>query len=252
MGNWGHGAGRPASGDRRIQFPNRPSTPSAHPFGVIFDVDGTLVDNHAHHEEAWLIWGSRNDKPIDRAFYREHLYARTNDRIFRTLYGDTITMEEIMRKAEDKEAIYREIYGPEMEPMPGLVDLLHDLQRAGVPCAAASNAERVNVDFVIDGLRLRGFFRAVLAREDVAHGKPEPDLFVLAAAHLGLPPSRCAVFEDSATGFEAARRAGMAVIAVTGHSRGAGVPDFVVAQESNFSTWTAERLRNLLAGRASP
>jgi beta-phosphoglucomutase len=221
-----------------------------HPFGVIFDVDGTLVDNHAYHEEAWLIWGSRNDKPIDRAFYREHLYARTNDRIFRILYGESIPVEEIIRRAADKEAIYREIYAPAMEPMPGLVDLLADLGHAGVPCAAASNAERINVHFVVDGLSLRGQFRCVLGREDVAHGKPEPDLFLLAAERLGLPPTRCVVFEDSATGFEAARRAGMVVLAITGHSRGGPVPSYAAGTSADFTAWSAARLREVLAVRS--
>lgn len=202
--------------------------------GIIFDIDGTIVDNHAHHEEAWLIWGARNNKPIERTFYREHLYARTNDKIFRTLYGDDISPDEILRRAADKEAIYREIYGPVMEPMPGLVDLLIDLQRHHIPCAAASNAERVNVDFVIDGLKLRGFFKAVLAREDVAHGKPDPDLFLLAAERMGVPPARCRVFEDSWAGFEAARRAGMPVIAVTGPGRILSVPSHVARVIEDF------------------
>ncbi len=215
--------------------------------GVIFDIDGTLVDNHAHHEEAWLIWGARNNKPIERAFYREHLYARTNDKIFRTLYGDAISPDEILRRAADKEAIYREIYGPVMEPMPGLVDLLTDLQRAHIPCAAASNAERVNVDFVIDGLKLRGFFKAVLAREDVAHGKPDPDLFLLAAERMGVPPARCRVFEDSWAGFEAARRAGMPVMAVTGPGRVVEVPPHVARVVEDFSGLTARDLLQLEA-----
>lgn len=216
-----------------------------HTYGVIFDIDGTLVDNHAHHEEAWYLWGQRNDKPIDRAYYREHLYARTNDRIFRTLYGDAISTDEIVRRAADKEAIYRELYGPVMAPMPGLVDLLSALQRADVPCAAASNSDRVNVDFIIDGLDLRGFFRAVLSSDDVAHGKPEPDVFLLAADRLGLPPPRCRVFEDSAAGFEAARRAGMPVFAITSHAGAATLPQHVRAAYPDFR---AVRVEQIAAG----
>jgi HAD superfamily hydrolase (TIGR01509 family) len=213
-----------------------------HPYGVIFDIDGTAVDNHAYHEESWLIWSARNNRNIDRAFYREHLYARTNDQIFRKIYGDHIAMDEIIRRAEEKEAIYREIYAPVMEPMPGLVDLLEALHRADIPCAVASNAERVNVDFVVDGLKLRGFFRAVLAREDVVKGKPEPDLFLLAAERMGLPPARCRVFEDSWAGFEAAHRAGMPCFAITGHTRAATVPPHVRAQFADFRGVTLDTL----------
>ncbi len=205
-----------------------------HTLGVIFDIDGTSVDNHAHHEEAWLVWGERNNKPIARDYYREHLYARTNAQIFRTLYGDSITDAEIARGAEDKEAIYRELYGPVMAPMPGLVELLTALNAEGIPCAAASNANRINVDFVVDGLNLRRFFKAVLACEDVAHGKPDPEILLLAASQMGVAPAHCKIFEDSAAGFEAARRAGMACIAITGHSRAADLPPYVRAHYQDF------------------
>ncbi|MCO5062442.1 MAG: HAD family phosphatase [Kiritimatiellae bacterium] len=215
------------------------------PFGVIFDIDGTSVDNHAFHEEAWLVWGQRNHKPIERDYYREHLYARTNAQIFRTLYGDSIAEAEIERGAMDKEAIYREIYGPVMEPMPGLVELLDALQRAGVPCAAASNANRINVDFVVDGLNLRRYFKTVLACEDVAHGKPDPEILLLAASRMGLAPTQCKIFEDSAAGFEAARRAGMTCIAITGHSRAAELPPHVTRQYPDFRDLTAEAVAQM-------
>lgn len=223
-----------------------------HSFGVIFDIDGTAVDNHAHHEEAWLLWGERNNKPIDRAFYRDHLYARTNERIFRTLYGDAISPEEIVRRAADKEAIYREIYGPVMQPMPGLVKLLTALKQADIPCAAASNAERVNVDFVVDGLELRPFFPVVLASEDVKHGKPEPDLPLLAARRMGIPPARCLVFEDSWAGFEAAHRADMSVVAITGHSRAAALPPYVLAQFQDFRAVTLDMIAAFPTGNKRP
>lgn len=202
--------------------------------GVIFDIDGTIVDNHAHHEEAWLLWGQRNNKPIDREFYRTRLYARTNEQIFNILYDGAVSPEQILQFADDKEAIYREIYGPVMKPMPGLVDLLTELQRREIPCAAASNAGRINVDFVMDRLDLRRFFKTTLASEDVTHGKPDPALFLLAAKQIGVNPTNCRVFEDSAAGFEAAHRAGMKIFAITGHSRAARLPPFVIERFRDF------------------
>lgn len=213
-------------------------------FGVIFDIDGTIVDNHAHHEEAWLLWGNRNNKPIDREFYRARLYARTNEQIFNILYNGNISPEEILQFADDKEAIYREIYGPVMKPMPGLVDLLLELQRLNIPCAAASNAGRINVDFVMEQLRLRKFFRAILASEDVTHGKPARDIFLLAAKELEVAPTQCRVFEDSSAGFEAAHRAKMRVFAITGHSRTAELPPFIIKQFRDFRDVRVEDLIN--------
>lgn len=210
---------------------------------VIFDVDGTLVDNHAAHEKAWLVWAGRHGHVLDHAYYREHLYARSNDRILRTLLGEHLTADDIQAWAAEKEAIYRELYRHQLAPMPGLIPLLEQLASAGLPCAAASNAERVNVDFVVDGLGLRERMKVVLAREDVRVGKPDPELFLLAARRLPCPPEQCLVFEDSAPGFEAARRAGMTCIAITGHSRGGAIPAHVVDIHRDFR---AVRLRDLL------
>lgn len=219
-----------------------------YPLAVLFDVDGTLVDNHAHHEEAWIEWGRRHGHPIDTAFYREHLYARSNDRILRTLLGDQLPPEVVDVLAAEKEGIYRERYAPHLQPMPGLVSLLAQLRELGVPCAAASNAERVNVDFVVDGLGLRGYFGCVLAREDVARGKPDPEIFLMAAVRLGVDPARCCVFEDSAAGFEAARRARMAFVAITGPSRPLDMPEGALASSVDFAGWTYERLVRVVDG----
>lgn len=212
---------------------------------VLFDVDGTLVDNHEAHEAAWMVWGERHHQRIEHEFYREHLYARSNDRILRTLLGEQLSATEIEGWAAEKEAIYRELYRPKMTEMPGLGRLLKELAAAGVRCGAASNAERINVDFVVDGLGVRDHFGVVLAREDVAHGKPDPELFLLAAQRLGFAPAACLVFEDSATGFEAARRAGMACVAITGHSRGGALPAQVRDVHRDFTT---VRVRDLLRG----
>lgn len=210
---------------------------------ILFDVDGTLVDNHEAHEAAWMVWAARHGRAIDHAFYREHLYARSNDRILRTLLGEHLAAADVQAWAAEKEAIYRDLYRPKLVEMPGLSDLLDQLHTAALPCAVASNAERVNVDFVVDGLAIRGKLAVVLAREDVKTGKPDPGLFLLAAERLGREPAECLVFEDSAAGFEAARRAGMPCVAITGHSRGGVLPDHVVDAHRDFTT---VRLRDLL------
>lgn len=210
---------------------------------VIFDVDGTLVDNHAAHEMAWLVWAGRHGLALDHAYYQEHLYARSNDRILRTLLGERVRAEDVLAWAAEKESIYRELYRPHLAPMPGLLPLLEQIKAVGLPCAAASNAERVNVDFVVDGLGLREHMKIVLTREDVRVGKPDPELFLRAARELECPPEQCLVFEDSAPGFEAAHRAGMICMAITGHSRSGVIPDYVADTHRDFLT---VRLRDIL------
>lgn len=214
---------------------------------VIFDVDGTIVDNHEAHEEAWFIWCERHGVRIDHALYQERLYARPNEIILRALLGEQITDQEILGWATEKETIYRELYTPRMVEMPGLSNVLALFAANGVVCGVASNAERVNVDFVVDGLNLRPHMKVALAREDVAHAKPDPELFLTAARLLDCEPERCAVFEDSPTGFEAARRAGMPCVAITGHSRGGVLPPHVCDAHRDFTTVSARDVLRLSA-----
>lgn len=213
---------------------------------VIFDVDGTLVDNHGAHELTWVRWCAARGLALDHEFYRERLYARSNDVILRTLFGEDLSREQMEAWAADKEALYRTLYGPDLRPRAGLLDLVRSLAAAGAPMGVASNAERVNVDFVVDGLGLRPYFGAVLAFEDTVRSKPDPDLFLQAAARLGVPPERCVVFEDSRTGIEAVRRAGMCCVAITGPDPDPDPPGHVALQSPDFCGLTPALLAALL------
>lgn len=184
-------------------------------FGLIFDIDGTMVNNTPYHRDAWFELCRRYDIPLDHVSYHQKIHARSNDQIVPALFGPQVDEAFIRRIEFEKESIYRDTYKPVMKETPGLVDLLGALHAAGVPCAAASNSPKDNVDFVLDELNIRSFFRAVTYRDLVAVGKPNPELFLKAAEGLGLPPERCLVFEDSASGFKAARAAGMPYIAIT-------------------------------------
>jgi HAD superfamily hydrolase (TIGR01509 family) len=183
-------------------------------WGAIFDVDGTMVDNHAFHQAAWIELGARRGLPLDAEYYRHHIHSKDN----------TVIMENMRRNfgrgdlgsdfAEEKEAIYRELYGPRVRPMPGLPAFLGQLRGAGIPCAVASNAPEPNARLVLDQLGVRDLFPIVLTPDAELPGKPAPDLFLAAAAGLGLPPASCVVFEDSYSGFLAAEAAGMPFVAI--------------------------------------
>jgi HAD superfamily hydrolase (TIGR01509 family) len=101
-----------------------------------------------------------------------------------------------------------------MDPLPGVRALLAALRERGVPCAIASSTERANLGLPLDLMGLREFFRVIVSGEEVVHGKPDPAVFLLAAERLGLAPAECVVIEDALVGIEAAKRAGMPVIAV--------------------------------------
>ena len=118
--------------------------------GVIFDVDGTLVNNTAYHRQAWFDLCARYDIALTREDYHAKVHARSIDKIVPNLFGAD-TDETFIRKIQvEKESIYKDLFGPVMCEMPGLVELLTALNAAHIPCAAASNSPIGNVDFVLD------------------------------------------------------------------------------------------------------
>jgi HAD superfamily hydrolase (TIGR01509 family) len=184
-------------------------------WGVIFDIDGTMVNNTSYHRQAWFDLCRRYGIELDHQSYHDKIHARSNDKIVPNLFGTDVDDAFIRRIEHEKESLYRETFRPVMKETPGLTPLLNELRDSGIPCAAASNSPKANVDFVLDEMGIRGFFQAVTYRDLVKVGKPDPELFLTAAAGIGIPPKQCLVFEDSASGFKAARAAGMRYIAIT-------------------------------------
>ena len=132
----------------------------------------------------------------------------------------------------EKEALYREIYRPHLALREGLAEFLDEASAAGIPCAVATGGSLDNVDFVLDGLGIRRHFRCVVDSSQYGRGKPAPDCYLMAAKWLSAPPSACTVFEDAVNGIEAAKAAGMRVVAITGTNPRATLekasPDLVV------------------------
>jgi beta-phosphoglucomutase len=135
--------------------------------------------------------------------------------VLRRILGSHLTDAAVAELAERKEALFRELCRPHLAPIAGLRPFLDEARRLGIPMALATAAGRDNIAFMLDGLAVRSFFDAVVGGEDVEKGKPDPEVFLIAAAMLRMPPRRCMVFEDSLSGIEAAHRAGMTVVAVT-------------------------------------
>ncbi len=182
---------------------------------VLWDLDGTLVDSEAFHWQSWQY--ALEADGVDVTFDQfKASFGQRNDRILRVWLGADAANERIARIAEAKEAEYRrlaETHG--LTPLPGAADWLERLQRNGWRQAIASSAPRLNVDVMLRALHLTRYFDAIVSAEDVAHGKPDPEVFLTAAARLDVAPSSAVVVEDAAAGIEAARRAGMRSIGVS-------------------------------------
>lgn len=176
---------------------------------ALFDMDGTLVDNTLAHMRAFEIFCAR----YGVTGWKEKLsqaFGMGNDDIMRLIMPAELLRERgLASLAEEKEAIYREIYAPEIHPVEGLVPLLESLRAAGVRCAVGSSGCRANVDFVLEKCRIGEFFDARISGDRVTRCKPDPEIYLTAAAALGVAPADCVVFEDAKAGIESARRTGV-------------------------------------------
>jgi HAD superfamily hydrolase (TIGR01509 family) len=196
------------------------------PGGVLWDLDGTLVDSADLHWRSWRETLAREDVAIT---YEQFLdsFGQRNDGILRRWLGPDTPSDRLARIDREKESAYRrlvEVVG--LTPLPGAAEWIRRLHAAGWRQAIASSAPRENVTVMLRALGVGRELDAIAAAEDVTAGKPDPQVFLRAAERLGLPPDRCIVVEDAAAGVEAARRAGMRSIGV---SRGRPLPaDLVV------------------------
>lgn len=212
---------------------------------VIFDWDGVVVDSSRHHERSWEILAEQRGLPLPSDHFKRGFGKKNNVIIPELGWADD--PEGIASLASEKEEIYRGLVRQHgIEPLPGVRELLAALEQAGIPTAIGSSTERANLDLLIDVMDLRRFFRVIVSGEEVEHGKPDPAIFLLAAQRLGFDPENCVVIEDALFGIEAARRAGMKVLAVaTTHPlEELGTADTAV---TGLGTVSPASLRNLAA-----
>lgn len=171
-------------------------------------MDGVLVNNTRAHVRAFEIFCKRYgvegwQRKLQTSF------GMGNDDIMRQILPEEIIREKGLKAlGEEKEAIYREVYAPEIRPVRGLVDLLEELRRRGIPCAVGSSGCRENVDFVLGNCGIADYFSCIVSGDRVTRCKPDPEIYLLAAEGLHLQPADCLVFEDARAGITAARRAG--------------------------------------------
>ena len=190
------------------------TTPLTAPRAALWDMDGTLLDSAEYH---WLAWRDTLDTeghPVTHEYFKA-TFGQRNDTILRGLLGESTTDTEIARVGGRKEAQYRNLVRERgVELLPGVRTWLERLQATGWRQAVASAAPRANVDAILAALAIAPFFAAITSAEDVTRGKPDPQVFLLAAERLGVVPARCVVIEDAPAGVAAAHRAAMRAIGV--------------------------------------
>ncbi|UCF97582.1 MAG: HAD family phosphatase [Spirochaetaceae bacterium] len=179
---------------------------------VVFDLDGVLADSEGLHILAW--------EEIARVYHLAENRMPLHDWIG---YPDTEIVKDVVREQgllispedllEHKRRVYRELVAEKLKPIPGSVEALDELD--SIPLGLATSSSRSEAELMLRILGIRDRFRTIVTSDDVKQAKPEPDSYLLAAERLGVPPVRCAAIEDSATGVQSARKAGLTVLAVT-------------------------------------
>jgi beta-phosphoglucomutase len=180
--------------------------------GVIFDMDGVLVDSGPAHRESWEKVAGELHRTITKEQF-DATFGRPSRDIIRALFGD-LSAEEVKAIDDRKESLYRSIVERAMPIMPGAIELVRALHDAGFLLAIGSSGPPENIALVIRALGIGPAISAIVNGFDVSHGKPHPEVFLRATEKLGLPPARCVVIEDAPSGIEAAHRGGMKVVAL--------------------------------------
>lgn len=181
---------------------------------LIFDMDGVIVDSNPFHKQAWEIFCQKHGHHLSEEELRQQVYGKTNHDALPFLFGN-LTEEQIKTYGEHKEVIFRKLFLPHITPVTGLREFLPIAQQHFEKLAIATSASTPNVDFTLDHLNIRNYFSVIVDETFVKRGKPDPEIYLSAASKLGMPPESCIVIEDSLSGIESAKRAGMKVIGIT-------------------------------------
>lgn len=215
-------------------------------FGVIFDVDGVLIDSYEAHLRTWQISCQRVGRNCTEAEFLA-AFGRTSREVIRETWHDPPDDDEIARFDQEKEQLYRSYVRENFPCMPGARELITALAAEQIPMAIGSSGPPANVALAVEKLNAGDVIRTIVTGADVVRGKPHPEVFLKAAAGMQLPPSCCIVLEDAPVGVEAALAAGAKCLGVISRGRTAEQLSAAHARVTeNLSTVNPGMLRRLI------
>ncbi|MEM6523433.1 MAG: HAD family phosphatase [Bacteroidota bacterium] len=182
--------------------------------GIIFDLDGTMVDNMMVHHYAWQKTLMDLDCYLALDEIIENMHG-VNEEALERLFGDTYDFKQRVEISRKKESLYRSLFRPKLKLIKGLSSFFKECSDRKITMSIATAAPKANLDFVIDNLGIRYLFQSTLHSGSVSKGKPDPEILLKSAEVMGVEPDRCLVFEDSPTGVKTANNAEIEVIAIT-------------------------------------
>jgi beta-phosphoglucomutase len=219
---------------------------------VIWDVDGTLVDTAELHFSAWKTVAARLALPFTRQDF-DTTFGRRNPEIIQEVFGPGLSADRVAELADAKEELYRAAARRGVDLLPGARALLKGLHEVGIKQAIGSSAPRANIDLLLRVTAIAQYFSAVVSAEDTQRGKPDPQVFEVAAAKLGVPAERCLVIEDAPAGVQAAKNGRMKCVAVEGGGRHSAAALRQAGADLVFESLTqvdAPQIKNLLQNQA--
>jgi HAD superfamily hydrolase (TIGR01509 family) len=216
--------------------------------GIVFDMDGVLIDSHPVHRAAWrefLRSLSVDVNDQDLAFILE---GGTRTDILRHFLGD-LPQVELIEYGRRKDEIFRSLEH-QIRPAPGILTFLRDLERLELARAVATSASEIRTSSTIERMGLGGYFDAVITAADVVVGKPDPTVYQLACERMNVSPGNALAFDDAPAGVLAARSAGLRCVGVSNN----GTAQLLLAAgaERVIAGFAGLSLDDLLAGNAKP
>jgi beta-phosphoglucomutase len=194
---------------------------TTYPKALLFDLNGTMINDMDFHSRAWYqILNHDLGGNFSMAEVKQNMYGKNQELLVRMFGSDRFTQEEMDTLSVEKEKRYQKEYLPQLALLPGLAEFLEGAYQAGIPMAIGSAAIRFNIDFVLDNLNIRHYFKSIVSAEGVVLSKPHPETYLKNASELNVKPEDCLVLEDVPKGAEAAKNAGMkCVIFTTTHEQ---------------------------------
>ena len=182
----------------------------------IFDLNGTMINDMEYHTKAWMhLFNNDLGGNFTWDEVKPQMYGKNPEVLVRMFGQDRFTMEEMEALSLEKEKRYQEEYLPQLQLLPGLNEFLEKAYQKGILMAIGSAAIPFNIDFVLDNLNIRHYFKVVVSADDVEISKPHPETYLKVAQALNIPVTDCLVFEDVPKGAEAAANAGMECVVLT-------------------------------------
>ena len=219
--------------------------------GLVFDMDGVLVDSHPTHFAAWTQFLNELSIQVPEAELAFILEGRTRSEILRHLLGE-LPEPVLLAHGRRKDEIFRHME-PQIRPSPGILAFLDELERNNIPRAVATSASEIRTASTIERMGLGGFFNAVVTAGDVSAGKPHPAVYQLACERMNVPPEYAVAFDDAPAGVQAARAAGLRCVGVSGNGSKqallAAGAETVIAGFSGFTLSDLRQFREVTGNR---